>query len=832
MCILVAAHGRRQRRRVLLRTLKFASLPLAAFIGVAAPALGVVRADRQDVAIRRAAPPAEVAPAPAAPAGETAAPRTAARVPDAGALAAFQRGATARFDAHWNPDTGDVRLLAAGRSHRYPGTPIQAATAFLRDARPLFGAQADPAVLGAATTHTHALGTQVFFPQQLNGVPVLNHGVTVNVNDSGEVILAENATAALGALDTTPLISAVRAAGAARGTVIETPALAIAANAAGARLVWRFIEEGAHGVPIRVTVDARNGRTLLRRALAHYATGSGQVYTGNPVSTPTREVKPFLYLNGTGSLTGSYTKTYHYGGSGQTFDSTFAPVQDVNVPSLQFNFAPGTDQLSEAQAYYGITTIHDYFKSTFNFTGRDQVVPGFVRVPDLVNAYFTPDTVAGNQATPNGYMAFGYGSDPGYPSRDFALDNDVLFHEYTHAVMDKWSPTFSAASYDDMERGGIGEGTADYFSCSFLNDPVLGEYVGQAFGGTPLRDLRGRDHYPEEVMLKESVALNGTTYSNVRLFPEEHQTGEIWGPGLWDVRKMLGAQKADQVIFKAMALLNGTTSFQSALGALLTADTTLYGGVDKPQISEVLNGRGITEGVYPVKYLPADAFYQSVGASKIDIGLAYKGSDGYAWYYPYDMFPSFNVGENYLFAGYVDDATIKTVALVLRNASNSVVAKAIMPVKTFSARADSGSTYTFYYFTQSVQFPASVIPTGKTALAGLHLSFQSYTQLPSTVATGFATLTPRATAPASGTTYAAQLIVPQTTPDFAPPGFGDTDGNGKVEISDALLVLRSKVGTTTLTADQKIRADIAAPQTGVPDIADAKMILQRAGGLL
>jgi hypothetical protein len=503
----------------------------------------------------------------------------------------------------------------------------------------------------------------------------------------------------------------------------------------------------------------------------------------------------------------------------------------VSVPSLQFNFAPGTDQLSEAQAYYGITTIHDYFKNTFNFTGRDQVVPGFVRVPDMANAYFTPDTVAGNQATPNGYMAFGYGGDPGYPSRDFALDNDVLYHEYTHAVMDKWSPTFSEASYDDMERGGIGEGVADYFSCSFLNDPVLGEYVGQAFGSTPLRDLRGRDHYPEEVTLKESIALNGTTYSDVRLFPEEHQTGEIWGPALWDIRKMLGSAKADQVVFKGMALLNESTTFQSALGALLTADMTLYAGADKPQISEVMNGRGITEGVYPVKYLPADGFYQSVGSSKIDIGLAYKGSDGYAYYYPYDMFPSFNVGENYLFAGYVDDTTIKTVAVVLRNGANSIVAKGIMPVKTFSARADSGATYTWYYFTQSVQFPSNVIPTGKTALTGLHISFQSYTQLPSTVSTQFATLTPKATAPASGTTYPAQLIVAQTTPDFTPPAFGDTDGNGKVEVSDALLVLRAAAGTTALTADQKARADIAAPQSGTPDIADAKLILQRAGGL-
>lgn len=799
----------------------------AAFVALAAPGRALVAPNYRDYGVPMPPPGAMAEAAPAA----NAAARPAVSLPprNLAALSTLQQTGRTPFSVAWDAASGNARLLYAGRSRAYEGAPEVAARAFLRDAAPVLGAPAPPDALGAPTVVPHPLGTQVYFPQEDNGIPVLNRGVTVNLNAAGEVILAENTTAPTPEVDTTPSVSAVRAAGFARGAVVQPPSLAIDAGGAEARLVWRFVEKRGDGIPARVTVDAHTGRALRRVPLAHMAqTGYGSVYRGNPVSTPARETLPLTNLDGYGKLTGTYARIFLINYIGQTF----SPTQTAMNGGLQFSYGTGTAELSQTQAYYGISNIHDWFKSTFNFTRRDHQIPGFVRDTTMANAYFSPDTSYEGQPTPNGYMAFGYAGSSGYPTADFALDTDVLYHEYTHAVMDKLAPAFSNASYDDMERGGIGEGVADYFSSTILNDPVLGEYSAQAFGESYIRDLRGRYHYPEEVQVRGSISLNGALFNNVRVYPEEHQTGEIWGPALWDLRVMLGKDKADKLIFNGMALLNAGTTFQSAMAALLTADDTLYGGADKPVIRDVFGKRGITEDAYPIKYLDWLAFYSdATNGSKIAIGLPYVDG-GVATIYNYDTFPSFNAGESYLFAGYSDDPTIKTVAIVLRNSSNAVVAKVTTPTRSFRAKDTNGVVGTFYYFQVAGTFPASLIPSGKTALTGLKLSIQSYTQVQSTVDSSFNSLTPKATAPAAGTTYAAQIILPQVTPPIFPPAFGDTDGNGKVNVNDALLVMRALAGRSTLTADQKQRADVAAPLDGNPNIADARMILQRAGGLL
>jgi Zn-dependent metalloprotease len=797
-------------------------LAVAAALALAgAPAHALVRSNEFQ-GIPQPAPLTSV-PSDAEMVGGAAALPVAAPVRDLRALTALQNASHTPFTAQWDAASGHVRVLSAGRSRAYTGEPVAAARQFLAEARPLLGAATDPATLAVVGTRSLPDGVQVAFQQQMNGVPVLGHAVSVTLNAAGEVTLAENTTAEIGQVETTPTVSAVRAAAEAQGEIIELPALAIKAGGMTARLVWRFTCQEAGGKPVRVTVDAHSGRTLERKAMVLAATGQGNVYRGNPVATPNREMLDLTFLDGYGKLQGPYTKSSVY----QVTGSQFTPYQSVNNPALVYAFGANTIEQSQVQAYYGISSIHDYFKSTFNFTLRDKVIPAFVRWPDEANAYYTPSTTIGGLPTPYGYMMFGYAGTPGYPVRDFALDNDVLYHEYTHAVMDVWSPAFSNASYDDYDRGGIGEGVADYFSSSFLNDPALGEYSGQAYGQSPLRDLRGKWHFPEEIVLKATFNVNGVTYSNVRIYPEVHQTGEIWGPALWDLRVMLGTTKADQIIFRGMKLLNATTTLQTALTALLAADDALYGGVNKPVIKQVLNARGITEDVYPIKYLDDLAFYSETGASKVQIGMAWKGTDGVAYISTYDTYPSYNVGQNYFFSGYVDDPAVKTVAFVLRNASNTVVDKIILPVKTLL----DGFGGTFHYFTQSAQFSPSVIPAGQTALTGLRLSVQSYTQVSTTVTSSFSSLTPKATAPISPTVYPAQLIVPQTTPVLLPPGFGDTDGNGTVALSDGILVLRSLTGRATLTAEQKARADIAAPTNGTPDIADARMILRRAGGL-
>ena len=61
------------------------------------------------------------------------------------------------------------------------------------------------------------------------------------------------------------------------------------------------------------------------------------------------------------------------------------------------------------------------------------------------------------------------------------------------------------------------------------------------------------------------------------------------------------------------------------------------------------------------------------------------------------------------------------------------------------------------------------------------------------------------------------------------PAFGDIDGDGAVDSSDALLVMRASVGLAELTPEQKAMADVNGD--GFIDTTDALFILQTAAGL-
>jgi hypothetical protein len=60
--------------------------------------------------------------------------------------------------------------------------------------------------------------------------------------------------------------------------------------------------------------------------------------------------------------------------------------------------------------------------------------------------------------------------------------------------------------------------------------------------------------------------------------------------------------------------------------------------------------------------------------------------------------------------------------------------------------------------------------------------------------------------------------------------FGDVNGDGKVNVGDATLLLRAAVGLVTLAADQKTRADVNGD--GKVNVSDATLALRFAVGLI
>lgn len=724
------------------------------------------------------------------------------------ALRAIEGSAQRPFKVSLEETSGNARRITQGLSRAYGRDAVTSARAFIKDAASLLGPQTTPEALRLAATAPTAFGTQVRFQQTVAGVPILGREVSVNLTDAGEVLDVENTTAPISEVITIPTVSALSVAGMAKGRIIKEPSLAVDANAPEPRLVWRMVYTSAPDQMIRLTVDALTGNRLQSENLIQtYVTGSGMVYTGNPVSTPTLTAQPLPWLLGSGYLAGQFAKAYQGAPPG---------TQTANEPSLVFNYAPGDVRLAETQAYYGITCIHDYFKNNLGFTGRDaSPLPAYVHVDGLDNAYFAADVGNGSAG-----MVFGYVKQ-GSREVEYALDCDVLYHEYTHAVVDKVASAF-ADQYDYYhEQGGINEGFADYFSCSKLNDPVLAEYaLGTAYG----RDLRNRNHFPEDLPLTN---YDSATLRYYQTFPEVHRTGETWGPVCWDLRQALGQVKADALLFTALSLFTATTLMQDALSKVIIADSQLYAGANAATIRRVFNARGIYETVYPVKYLDPTSFYSSTGASKVKTGYAYTNG---VYFYDYDpsyfiglgLFPAIVADRWYCLKGYTEDSTVSSVFVILKNSSGGMLAYSGSNTAPLSAMTTSGPK-TYRSITTWYKFPASLISASQKLITG-RIAIQCYTQSATVVSAAFATspLAARATAPTSPSIYTAQLL--KVRP-------GDVNADGSINIVDAILALRFVTHRDSLSAWEAAQGDVAAPLTGQPDMADVKQMLKVAAGL-
>lgn len=729
-------------------------------------------------------------------------------ISDKAAIQAFEGRAAKTFTVYADETTGRVRGLAHGLSRPYGSDPVTAANAFLNDAGTLFGPDAAPDRITVAGSRPTAFGSQVTFQQMAGSVPVLGRQLTLNLTGAGEVWAVENTTAPLAAVDTTPSASALAAAGMAKGRRIAGPWLAVDPCAPEPRLIWTVVSADGPGQTIRSTMDAHTGEVLLRENIAEsVTTGHGKVYLDNPVTTPTLTTADLPWLLGGGPLTGSYTTVYN-----GYDDATGTGVQDVNEPSLVYNYNPGDVRLTEVEAYYGITGIHDFFKNTLAFTGRDSPsMPAYIHVDNLDNAFF--DSSVGS-----GQMVFGYNS-----TVDYALDCSVLSHEYTHSVVDKVANGFAGAYDYYHEQGGINEGLADYFACSKLNNPIIGAYALQ---GGYQRDLRDRYHFPEDLpLMEEDSSFTPARY--FQTFPEVHQTGSIWGPVCWDLRQALGQTAADAIIFKALSSFTATTRMQDALAYIIAADLTLNAGANAATIRQVFNTRGIYETAYPIDYLSPASFYSSTGTSKVYTGYCYTDPNGYfsddpnyGLYYPLGLFPAYAADRWYNVRGYTTDSTILSVFVVLKDGSTGKVL-AYSGNSTSSMTAVTSTGYkTYKRIGTYYQFPSSLIPAGSKYLDA-RIYIRCYTQALATVNANFNGTTAKSEAPAIPTVFKARIIKVQP---------GDINADGTINIRDAIVAARDVKGLDSITPYELNQADVAAPK-GTLDIADIKQMLKIAAGL-
>jgi hypothetical protein len=430
--------------------------------------------------------------------------------------------------------------------------------------------------------------TIVRYGQVHEGVPVIGRGSLERYSSVGRQLWhREDLAATLPSI--VPTLSAADAAkvgGSNQANLIFWPT-----RDRGLRLAYAVIppaEAILAGAP-RVIVDAQTGEILEARDIRVFA--EAQVYESNPKKSPDLVTRT-LPMKPTGDfLTNDFVeahncidkKTVKTLDVGISFDVHVCDLDQVAKADPKGNFVFGpiddpanaaskTDAFSEVSIYFHTTKAYTFFRDLqgdpdaqvvtdkpLRAISNLQMPKGLLQgqiatagdpekpLEPFQNAFFAP--AAGGLGA---VFAQLYGFDAGAlwfgqgPKRDFSYDGDVVYHEFTHAVVDD---TLKLRAWHTDEFGAVdapgamNEGLADYFSCAITGDPDVGEYASSDLGSNTgvIRTLKNQD-----------------TCAN--LVGEVHADSTAFSGGLWDARSSLpeaDRAKFDKSLYKAMRQSNG-----------------------------------------------------------------------------------------------------------------------------------------------------------------------------------------------------------------------------------------------------------------------------------
>jgi hypothetical protein len=495
------------------------------------------------------------------------------------------------------------------------------------------------AALAPTTTARFGDGDAIVrFEQTHQGLPVIGRGAAVRLSASGDALLTAIDVERDLPASVTPRVSARAAAAAASGvsalgaTEADAHLVVWPLRSGGARLAWAVLPLVPAGLPTapRVIVDATDGRILEARDTAVFA--KANVYRFNPTKTPNLELvdlpiqpdgatltNPFV--SSTNCIDQKTVKPISFGGFKTSVhvcdlvqtaapdgsgDFVYDPADDPGSDAAR------SDTFSEVSMYYHASKAYEFFRGLQGVPDAQVVVDK--PLPVIANLQIPAGITSGNialAADPNtalepfsnaffspavgglgelfeqlygmksGALWFGQG-----PQRDYSYDGDVVYHEFTHAVVDH---TLKLGAWHLDARGAIdapaamNEGLADYFSSAITGDPDVGEYASKdlAAGASVIRSLANTAKCPTDVI------------------GEPHADSTLFSGALWDARQALGEAdrpKFDAALYKAMRSSPGDgdlgyDDLAKLFGATLATDL--------PAGAQALDAAMTTRGVLP-----------------------------------------------------------------------------------------------------------------------------------------------------------------------------------------------------------------------------------------
>ncbi|MEU7866614.1 M36 family metallopeptidase [Dactylosporangium sp. NPDC049140] len=420
------------------------------------------------------------------------------------------------------------------------------------------------------------LGTHTWYQQLYHGLPVLGGWYATHSDAAtGEVTVQDGRLQVKGLASEVPGVAPDRArssvAGRTGGQVARSELVVV--PGATAKLAWLVATRTGHGT-VRTVLDAGSGATLQEKYLAREATGTGTVFDPNPVVSLQNEsltdnddanypalraayrTVPLTHLNArTDTLQGDYADNI-----------SDNPVQSKRRVYQYNRSQPGFEQV---MAYYSITSAQEYIHQLgfrdVNNEPQDYATTGLTDD----NSFYDPDTDG---------ITFGTGG------VDDAEDNEVIWHEYGHAIQDDQVPGFG----EELEAGSIGEGFGDYWAFT------MSQASSADTRRTPLACIADWDSTSYTDDLPHCLRrVDGPKMYPADLVGEVHADGEIWSRALFDINNALGRTRANRVILEAHFCFDPNTTMPAAATQTVKTARALYGPAAANQVRAAFHARGI-----------------------------------------------------------------------------------------------------------------------------------------------------------------------------------------------------------------------------------------------
>jgi Zn-dependent metalloprotease len=419
------------------------------------------------------------------------------------------------------------------------------------------------------------LGTHTWYQQTYRGIPVFGGYYVTHTAADGAVTVHDGRVKVTGLHDTSADVTAQRVRSSIAGRLGRQPGSAQLVVVPGptAKLAWMTLTPTRRGT-VRSLVDAGSGSVLKEESTVREADGVGRVFDPNPVVRLQNESLTDNDDADTPALNRAYRTVLltRLDKGRTTLQGAYAnnvSADPVTSPLRVYLYRRSQDGFEQVMAYYSITRAQEYIHRLgfrdVNNEPQDFITTGFTED----NSYYDGSVDA---------ITFGTGG------VDDAEDNEVIWHEYGHAIQDDQVPGYGTSE----EAGAIGEGFGDYWAVT------MSQATSPDTAVTPWACVMDWDSTSYTTDTPHCLRRTDTP----KVYPgdlegEVHADGEIWSHALWDVNRAIGRTAANRVILESQFFFTPDVSMPAAAQLTVTTARALYGARTAAKVRTAFQDRGI-----------------------------------------------------------------------------------------------------------------------------------------------------------------------------------------------------------------------------------------------